>query len=278
VNAATPPRGGPVSSITLRCTVRGCARTLARSATALACTAGHTFDVAREGYVNLLQPQDRRSREAGDSAGALEARGRVWRAGLCEPLARRVEAELEPGARIADVGCGSGELLGRVALDRAAVGIDLSVHAVRSAAREFPGLAWVVANADRGLPLADHSIDVLLSITATRHPAEFRRVLVPGGRLVVAVPAADDLVELREALLGEASHRGRAEFWIERLAPSFELRSRERVGARRLVEPELLADLARATYRAGRGARAEKLATIGALEVTLAFEVLVWSC
>jgi 23S rRNA (guanine745-N1)-methyltransferase len=248
-----------------------------RASTTYACAAGHAFDVAREGYVNLLQPQDRRSREAGDSTGALEARGRVWSAGLYEPLAERIAAELEPEVRIADVGCGSGELLGRVALDRAAVGIDLSVHAVRSAARAFPRATWVVANADRGLPLADRSIDVIVSITATRNAAEFRRVLAPGGRLVVVVPAADDLVELREALLGEASHRDRAEFWIERLGECFELRARERLATRSLVEPALLADLARATYRAGRGTRAEKLAALGTLEVTLAFEVLLWS-
>ncbi len=269
------PDAGPASGIALRCTVRGCARPLERGARAFQCAAGHAFDVAREGYVNLLQPQDRRSRQPGDAPAALASRARLWSAGFYDPLVARLALEIAPARRLADVGCGTGELLGRLAPDGQAVGIDLSTRAVSAAARAFPALTWVVANADRGLPLADRSIDVLCSITGPRHPLEFRRTLAPGGLLFVVVPAPDDLVELRQALLGEGSTRGRAEFWIDRLGACFALESRERLATRRLVEGPLLGDLAGATYRAGRGARAETLAAMGPMEVTIAFDILI---
>ena len=132
---------------------------------------------------------------------------------------------LPPGARALDIGSGEGSLLGALAarfgLD--AAGVDLSARAVDLAARRHPGVLWLVANADRGLPFADGSLDLVLSITARRCPAECSRVLAPGGHLVVAVPAPDDLSELREAVLGSASREDRLAKLIEEHAARFEL-------------------------------------------------------
>ena len=88
-----------------------------------------------------------------------------------------------------------------------AVGIDLSVAAADYAARHHPGITWVVANADRGLPLLESSTDLVLSIHARRNPGECARILRPGGQLLVAVPAENDLLELRTALQGDAATR-----------------------------------------------------------------------
>ncbi len=90
-------------------------------------------------------------------------------------------------------------------------GIDLSVAAIRLAAKSFPWATWIVANADRGIPLADRSCDLVLSLFGRRNPTEFRRVLRPGGHALVAVPGEDDLQELRAAILREGAARERAE-------------------------------------------------------------------
>jgi 23S rRNA (guanine745-N1)-methyltransferase len=217
IGATTAPSSAsPAVMIALACSVRGCGRPLAAGERSLVCPSGHAFDRARSGYVNLLQPQDRRSLDAGDARAVVDARRRLHAAGLYAPLAaelERVLAELDlrRGARVLDVGCGSGDLLAglarRFALD--AAGLDLSVHAIDLAARAHPEVAWIVANGDRRLPIVDGGLDLVLSVTARRAPAEFARVLGPRGHAVVVVPGAGDLAELRELVLGAAAARAR---------------------------------------------------------------------
>src|SRR5690242_19735617 len=134
----------------LACPVRTCHLPLDRSATTWACPRGHSFDVARSGYVNLLQPQDRRSRHAGDTRGALDARGRLLAAGIGRRVLDAfvtVAAALVPtdGAAVADLGCGFGDALGALGGHRhvIGIGIDLAATAVDVAARRFPAMTWV---------------------------------------------------------------------------------------------------------------------------------------
>src|SRR5882762_1394841 len=148
----------------LACTVRACGLPLTRGGRAWTCPRGHAFDVARTGYVNLLQPQDRRSNAAGDRTKAVDARARLLARGIGRALvdetvrrAAALEVGDEPPA-VVDLGSGSGDVLGELASVRrvAGIGIDLSTVAAEHAARRFPDLTWVVANADRRLPLLDH--------------------------------------------------------------------------------------------------------------------------
>lgn len=267
----------------LACTVRHCGLLLDRQGRVYRCTRGHTYDVAREGYVNVLQPQDRRSRQAGDAPAALAARQRLLDAGvgrvLLDTLAARAADGLHTAAVAVDLGCGSGEMLAAVR-DRVAVigmGLDLSTTAVSMAARRFPHLLWVAANADRRLPLLDRTVDLILSVHARRNPAECARVLAPGGRVWVAVPAADDLGELRAAALGEAVARERVEALRAEFAPHLALVQQFDLRERRRLEPAQLTDLMQGTYRAGRRRAAESTAALGALDVTLASDVLVFA-
>lgn len=280
--------------IELRCPVRGCGATIpavaaqarprrgSSGAAALRGPCGHSFDIARSGYINLLQPQDRRAKVPGDTAGAVAARRRLLDAGaataLLAALAATIEElELPSGARTLDIGAGEGSLLGTLAgrLGLEAVGVDLSVRAADLAARRFPGVLWLVANADRGLPLADGSVDLVLSITARRNSGECARVLAAGGRLVVAVPAPDDLAELREAILGSASREDRAAKVIEEHAADFELAGRREAREQRRFSTALLEDLLVSTYRAGRAGRRERVKELGELAVTLSHSVVV---
>lgn len=265
----------------LRCTVRGCGRDLAADGAALRCAAGHAFDRAREGYFNLLQPQDRRSTAAGDRDEALEARARwIERGrvdGLLLAMTREIDGiELEPGAFVADLGCGDGTLTARLLAHRPvrACGIDLAVQAVRTAARRARSITWIVANADRGLPFRDGSIDLLLSVFSRRPAAEMRRVLCPTGRLVAVLPAEDDLIELRALVQGRGDPRDRAEGARDELARSFSLTRRDTWRERARLDRSAIDDALALTYRGARHSERQRLGSIESLDVTLAADIL----
>ena len=189
--------------VTLVCPVRGCHLPLALDGRRLVCERGHSFDVARSGYANLLQPQDKRSRQPGDTAAAVAGRRRLHESGATAPLLDAIAEMLglAAGDMLLDAGCGEGFYPGSLAERSgcAACGVDISVAAIEAAARRYPACQWIVANADRFLPYAEGSFTAAQSITARMNAAEFRRVLRGDGRLLVALPGPDDLVELRGA-------------------------------------------------------------------------------
>jgi 23S rRNA (guanine745-N1)-methyltransferase len=267
----------------LSCPVRGCGLPLARAERALRCERGHAFDVARSGYVNLLQPQDRRSPRAGDEPETVLARERLARAGVDRALVEAVRGwhgALEPAARtgaLLDVGCGIGTCLAAIAREgapAAAYGVDLSVAAVERAARAAPELAWLVANADRRLPFLDASLDVALSIKGPKSPAELARVLAPGGHLLLALPAPDDLAELRSATAGGPLPRDPAEGALASFAERFALVERREVREQVELGPELLRDLLRVSYRGARASEARRAERLAEMRVTLAATLL----
>src|SRR6185295_10788946 len=187
----------------------------------------HSFDIARSGYINLLQLQERRARHPGDTAEAIAARRRLHDRGVTERQ-RLAIAEAMAGTAndvVLDAGCGDGFYLGTLQRETGlhAHGIDISVPAVDAAARRYPECEWVVANADRAVPYPDGSFSMVLSITARMNPVEFRRVLREDGRLLVAIPAPDDLIELR------GSGRDRAPQTIDTFVHGFKLLRQMRV-------------------------------------------------
>jgi SAM-dependent methyltransferase len=177
----------------LLCPVRGCHMALAHAERRLFCPRGHSFDVARSGYINLLQPQERRSKQPGDTAAAIAGRRRLHDSGVTQPLLHAI-AEImaaSPSDIVLDAGCGEGFYLGTLARQTGfdAHGVDISIPAVDAAARRYPGCEWIVANADRFVPYADRSFSIVMSITARMNTGEFQRVLRDDGRLLVALPA-----------------------------------------------------------------------------------------
>jgi 23S rRNA (guanine745-N1)-methyltransferase len=248
------------------------------------CGRGHAFDLARSGYLNLLQPTDRRSLQAGDSRAAVEARARLHAAGIMRAVVDGVvqrAAALNLGGHpsVVDLGSGSGEALAALARSGPirGVGIDLSTAAAEHAARRYPALTWVVANADRHLPLLDHSVDLILSLHARRNPAECLRVLKPSGVLLVAVPAADDLIELRTLVQGEGTARDRSETLLAEHSALFTVIERSHARQRHRLERPALLDLLSGTYRAARASVADRVAALEQLEVTLASEIVLFA-
>jgi 23S rRNA (guanine745-N1)-methyltransferase len=252
----------------LLCTVRNCHLALAREQSRLICPRGHSFDVARSGYINLLQPQDRRSKQPGDTTKAVAARRRLHDRGVTEPLLRAIAdiAAASPKDIVLDAGCGDGYYLGTMArlTGFEAHGVDISISAVEAAARRYPECEWIVANADRFVPFADHSFSLVLSVTARMNSGEFRRVLCDGGRLLVALPGPEDLIELR------GTGRDRVARTVETFAGDFRLVEQRRVSTVADLDAVAADDVLHSIYRPMRSEPA------GAMRVTLSLDLLLF--
>ena len=268
------------AAVRLLCTVRDCRAPLEREERRYVCANQHSFDVARSGYVNLLQPQDRRSKNPGDTSDAVAARRRFLERGFADPLVDAVvrAVPMNAGQSLLDAGCGEGHHTD--ALRRAygvqACGVDISVPAIELAAKRYPDCEWIVANADRFLPYADASFDAVTSITARLSVDEFHRVLASGGTLLVAIPGADDLVELREAVQGERVERDRVERTVALFAPKFELQRHELVRHVVQLDRDAIQDVLTSTYRGLRRKEQERLQEVEGMQVTLARDLLLF--
>lgn len=270
-------------AVTLLCPVRTCGEPLIREERAFRCPRGHSFDIARSGYCNLLQPQDSKSKHPGDPKESVLARRRFLEAGhgefLADALLETFDAlPLPPRPAVLDVGCGEGFFLGAFAGEREIEGhgIDLSVPAIDLAARRWPDLSWFVVNADRTLPYADGSFDLALSLTARRNSPELHRVLRPSGRLLIAVPGEDDLIELREAVLGEGVRRDRVPAVLAELAGFFELEEQRSLRQTSHLDAAALRDLLASTYRGARLSERRRSEDLGSMEVTFHLELLTF--
>ncbi len=231
----------------------------------MVCPRGHCFDIARSGYINLLQPQDRRSRQPGDSPEVVAARRRLHDLGVTRPLADAIASIAGSSRRVLDAGCGDGFYLGTLAgeIGFCGHGIDISTRAAVLAARRYPQCEWIVANADRFIPYPEGSFDLVWSIHARMNAAEFQRVLAPGGRVLIAVPAPGDLIELRGA------GRDRAARTIEQFA-QFRLIDRRRVTHAADLSASAVRDVLRSIYRPFRSP------PVGATRLTFSSDVLVF--
>jgi 23S rRNA (guanine745-N1)-methyltransferase len=251
----------------LLCPVRDCHMALAREKLRLVCPRGHSFDVARSGYINLLQPQERRSKKPGDTPAAVAARRRLHDRGVAEPLLRAITEVTATSASdvVLDAGCGDGFYLGSLAHMAAfdAHGVDISTPAVDAAARRYPECQWIVANADRFVPYSDSSFSIVLSITARMNSSEFRRVLRPGGRLIVGLPAPDDLIELRGA------GRDRVAKTVETFARDFKLADRRRVTSVADLDAAAVHDVLHSVYRPMRSHPPERMRVTFSLDLLL---------
>lgn len=183
---------------------------LARGERGWSCAAGHAFDLAREGYVNLLPVQHKRSRDPGDDKAMVAARRRFLEAGHYQPvaaaLAEHTLADAEERLSCLDAGCGEGHYLrelSRIAAPQpgtlALLGLDISKWAVRAAAKRGPLATWVVGS-NAKLPVLPETLDRVLCGFGFPVYGEFARVLRPEGRLLQLDPGPDHLRELREVI------------------------------------------------------------------------------
>jgi 23S rRNA (guanine745-N1)-methyltransferase len=189
-----------LSTIGLICPI--CRGGLTSAERSYRCLKGHSFDLAREGYLSLLHGRQRGDGR-GDSKAMMQSRDRVHRAGVFDPLASALAAlRFETPPRIAlELGCGEGFFLGQMVRSHgiaASYGLDLSADAVKLAAKTLRQSLILRADLLQGLPFADDSLDLIQSIFAPRPLGEIKRVLRPGGYALFVYPQGDHWQELRE--------------------------------------------------------------------------------
>jgi 23S rRNA (guanine745-N1)-methyltransferase len=193
----------PPAPVVAALTCPVCGAGLARLATALRCGQGHSFDIARQGYVNLLAGTGSARAGTADTVAMVADRADFLAAGHYAPLAELLADRIGgPDGLVVEAGAGTGYYLAAV-LDHApgatGLALDVSPAALRRAARAHDRLGAVGWDVWRPWPVRDGVADVVLDVFAPRNGPQFRRVLRPDGLLVVVTPDAGHLAELGRA-------------------------------------------------------------------------------
>jgi len=190
--------------------------TLVQDGRRLACKHGHSFDIARQGYVNLLGASDKRSQDPGDSKDMINARREFLDAGHYLPVATRLvellKQEIDSSSLVVDAGCGEGYYLQQLQAQLEStrhsapliIGFDISKWAVQAASRRLSA-TWLVAS-NRNIPVAANSADYVLSLFGFPVFESFQKVLKEGGSLVCVNAGPRHLIELREIIYPEVKH------------------------------------------------------------------------
>jgi len=184
-----------------------CGSTLQRREKEYVCENRHSFDIARQGYVNLLTVQQKHSLHPGDTREQVLSRRSFLDGGFYGPIADALcETAKELGAEgpILDVGCGEGYYCTRLAaaLNAELTGLDISKEAVRVAAGKYKGANWLCATAAH-IPVPDRTVKTLTSLFALTLPEEFRRVLTEDGLYFQVLAAQDHLLGLKGIIYPE---------------------------------------------------------------------------
>ena len=186
------PVPAPLAGAPFVCPV--CRGALAEAGGSLCCERRHTYDVARQGYVNLLRKKPDTLYE---EKALFEARRVVYGAGFFAPVVEAVREGLPEGT-VLDAGCGEGSLLAALTADgvRRGIGLDIAKPAVQMAAGAYKQAAWCVGDLC-DIPLPDGAVEAIVNVLTPANYGEFSRVLAPGGSLVKVVPSAAHLQEIR---------------------------------------------------------------------------------
>ena len=184
-----------------------CAKMLTQQEKRLSCADGHSFDVARQGYVHLLPVQRKHSLNPGDTREQVLSRRAFLETDAYRPIVEAVCAAAKKyhnGGEVLDVGCGEGYYAVQVAqaLGAGLTGLDISKEAVRCAAAKYKGNTWICGTASH-LPVADGSVGLLMSMFALTVPGEFRRVLRQDGVFIQVLAAQDHLMGLKSIIYPE---------------------------------------------------------------------------
>lgn len=234
------------------------------------CSAGHSFDIARQGYTHLLPVQDKRSRDPGDSKEMVAARRRFLNAGFYEPIAaavsRAVLADAAPEATLSclDAGSGEGYFLRQLAAATVSgqalilLGLDISKWAIVSAAKQDKRPNWVVGS-NANLPVLSGTLDRVLCMFGFPVYAEFARVLKADGLLLQVDAGTDHLRELREIIYPSLKPERTAEVQVpagftrlpgENVRFSVEISGAEQIGALLAMTPHFFRASAEGKARA----------------------------
>lgn len=191
-----------------------CRALLSRDNRRWCCPDGHSFDIAKEGYLHLLPVQKKKSRAPGDDKKMVSSRSRFLNSGHYQRISdtlnlkarQLLKQQASTPATIVDAGCGEGYYSTRLqqslldhSINNEFVGVDISKPACRAAAKRSHSIQWLVASSS-DMPVADHSVDIILSLFSPIPVEEFQRCLKVDGQLIIASTGPLHLLELRELL------------------------------------------------------------------------------
>jgi 23S rRNA (guanine745-N1)-methyltransferase len=185
-----------------------CSASLQLNQKSYVCANNHHFDLAKEGYLNLLPVQHKHSAEPGDNKQMMQARREFLEAGFYEPMAKAVAMMVDAShpKHLLDLGCGEGYYSRTIASHCSNTmllhGVDIAKFAIRAAARKQPHARFAVASVNR-LPYANQHFDCVLRVFAPSNHAELKRVLKPSGLLLTVTPGPRHLWQLKELIYAE---------------------------------------------------------------------------
>jgi 23S rRNA (guanine745-N1)-methyltransferase len=198
-----------------------CKKSLVLNNKSYCCENNHSFDQAKEGYVNLLPVQHKHSKDPGDNKVMVNARRSFLDKGFYQPLADELQSLYQQYADLTkpvfDAGCGEGfytHQYVRAAND--VYGIDIAKNAVKSAAKKYKDCQFSVGTLSN-LPFGDHYFSWINSIYAPILEQEFTRVLADNGYLITVTPAKNHLIELKALIYREAKQHDISKNPIEQL-------------------------------------------------------------
>lgn len=264
-----------------------CGAALTEEDGALRCPGGHSFDKARQGYCHLLPVQQKHAKNPGDNRDMVQARRRFLQTGGYAPFAEKLRQLVTDALRgkenplLLDVGCGEGYYTGflydglqKEEIPARVAGFDISKEAVRLAAGRYKGIAFAVASSF-AIPVADGACDCVTEVFSPLVPEEFRRVIKPGGTLILVVPGPRHLWELKEVLYDAPYENERKDTFFD----GFSFVGREEVRTRLTLDtPQVIHDLFAMTpyyWKTGEeGSR--RLQTLSELKTEIAFDFLVY--
>ena len=190
-----------------------CKQDLIKKDNCYVCSNRHSFDIAKEGYTNLLLSDKKNSQFPGDNKEMVSSRAQFLEKGYYEPLANAIKDVVKDTNKIKlcllDAGCGVGyysihiKQLKDTCIDL--IGIDISKFAVRVAAKKDKDSRYFVASIF-DLPIEDASQDVILNIFSPKANEEFRRVIKDDGILIQVMPGKKHLYELKELLYKDKTY------------------------------------------------------------------------
>jgi len=188
---------------------------LTRQDNSVICTSGHNFDFDRKGTLNLLPVQFKKSRNPGDSKEMVLAREKFLNSGYYGPVSNTLNdlVAAHKADTILDAGCGEGYYTQRLAAylkNAVIVGMDISKDAIHAAAKRSRDIQWIVGT-NANIPLLPSSVDCVISLFGFPVWEEFRRILKPGGIVILGDSGPDHLIELRHLLYPEIKTKPESE-------------------------------------------------------------------
>ena len=253
-----------------------CSGGLSKTGQTLQCDNRHSYDISREGYINLLLPQHKQSKHPGDSKEMVASRRDFHKTRLYKPLADALSAHLSDQANVLDLGCGEGSYSQWLLDSEPGItyyGVDISQNAIKSAAKRIPNGTFIVASNWR-LPVSSKSFDRIISIFAPTQQDQLHRVLKTQGYWINVTPGSQHLIELRHKLFDQTKEIDKQVDY-----PGWRIISQQHLGfTMNLTKPAITSLIDMTPYiRKAQSTRIKETKALSALSVGVDFQITLRS-